>query len=93
MKDSMEIRPALLVLVVRAVVTRLPQELLQTKVAFLLAVLIGGRRQTFDHLPDKGVYLVVFRFRYGLHPALPVLFPVAFAVQERTMSLTTNLLR
>ena len=67
MKDSMEIRPALLVLVVRAAVTRLPQELLQTKVAFLLAVLIGGRRQTFDHLPDKGVYLVVFRFRYGLH--------------------------
>ena len=31
-------------------------------VAFLLAVLIGGRRQTFDHLPDKGVDLVVFRF-------------------------------
>jgi hypothetical protein len=55
MKDSMEIRPALLVLVVRAVVTRLPQELLQTKVAFLLAVLIGCRHQTFDHLPDKGV--------------------------------------
>jgi hypothetical protein len=28
----------------------------------LLQELIGGRSQTFDHLPDKGVDLVAFRF-------------------------------
>jgi hypothetical protein len=28
------------------------QELLRMKVAFLLALFIGGRRQTFDHIPD-----------------------------------------
>lgn len=37
------------------------QELIHTKVAFLLVVFIGGRRQTFNHIPDKGVDLVLFR--------------------------------